>query len=89
MPIGVQLVEDVTAIRRLAIEQVRAIVVAILRLGGSGTAAAIAEACGLPAGVVQRRLLRNGPAMIRTESRYFTRNGTLWGLTDAGRASGS
>lgn len=74
--------------RELAADQVRAIIGAMIQLGGSGTVAAISEACGLPAAVVQRRLIRSGPSMIRTESRFFTRIGMVWGLSEAGRMTG-
>lgn len=73
--------------QQVAADEVRAITAALLAPGGAATVAAICEGSGLTTQAVQRRLMRNGPAMIRVESRYFSRNRTLWGLTDVGRAA--
>ena len=75
-----------TDAQRAASAEAVVMAAAIIRLGGTATAAAISEQSALPLTLIRRRLVRNGPSMMRVASRYFIRAGESWGLTESGRA---
>ncbi|AMV24050.1 hypothetical protein VT84_06615 [Gemmata sp. SH-PL17] len=75
-----------TDAQRAALAQVAVIALALDRLGGTATVAALSEGTGLPLPVVTRRLSHNGTSIMRPECRYFVKIYGGWRLTELGRA---